>query len=529
MNDPTKRVDVEKSTLIVLKAELLRKQEEISKTKARNESFVPTKLKSNKNKKITKPVNLVTNTHHEIEDSNLLNKSKRILEAKAKYYDKMMNSRGSMNSDENCLVMFNKKAPPTKHYVESESSSDEDNSHLSEYVDFKDCFGRERKVLRKDLNEIRKKDQELSGDVELKPKPIKEPTPELEDINSDSDSDNDSDSSNKQSYTKPEDVGLKFQEQREEWKHQEIINQDQDFVHYQDVLFSEAREHGTGFYEFSADHDERAKQQNELKQMRESTKENQKKKLELKNTRDKIIADRVKAAKQRVRAKLGLPPEEEQTQVDDKLYDKEDEKKEREEEQKRVQNEKEKIREIERKRHVRPWDKAKNLKRHSSDDSDDNDNKDWQPRKEYQPMSQEQWNQKQRVERKQEFAPKYDTFVKAKERDVIEQSNDYYDDDRDGSLLLENERIEKSLFFTTKPPKTFKRRNAEVAEESVHENDVIPDDTASCSKSFRTTELPPPKTIESSIAAGLKFLRKQSDKDEVPKNKNKWCSTNEYN
>lgn len=76
----------------------------------------------------------------------------------------------------------------------------------------------------------------------------------------------------------------------------------------------EAREHGTGFYEFSADHDERAKQQQELKQIRESTVENQKKKLELKNTRDKIIADRVKAAKQRVRAKLGLPPEEEQTQ-----------------------------------------------------------------------------------------------------------------------------------------------------------------------------------------------------------------------
>ena len=80
------------------------------------------------------------------------------------------------------------------------------------------------------------------------------------------------------------------------------------------LLCTEAREHGTGFYEFSADHDERAKQQKELKQIRESTVENQKKKLELKNTRDKIIADRVKAAKQRVRAKLGLAPEEEPAQ-----------------------------------------------------------------------------------------------------------------------------------------------------------------------------------------------------------------------
>lgn len=218
--------------------------------------------------------------------------------------------------------------------------------------------------------------------------------------------------------------------------------------------------------------------------------------------------------------------------VDDKLYDKEDEKKEREEEQKRVQIEKEKIREIERKRHVRPWDKAKNFTTahsDSSDDSDSNDNRDWEPRKEYQPMSQQQWNEKQRVERKQEFAPKYETFVRPKENDVIEQNNDYYDD-RDGSLLLENERNEKSLFFTTKS-KTFKRRNAEVAEDSMKEDDVISNanDEASGSKSFRPSELPPTKTIESSIAAGLKFLRKQSDKDEVPKNKNKWCSTNEYN
>lgn len=219
---------------------VFRKQEEISKTKALNASFVPTKLKSNKSQKIVKPVDTVTNTHHEIEDSNLLNKSRKILEAKAKYYDKMMKSKGSMNSDENCLVMFNKKDPPAKQYIENllSDSSDEDSAHQSEWVDFKDCFGRERKVLRKDLNEIRKKDQEISGEVELKPKPIKEPTPELVDIESDSDHDNDSDPNEKESYSKPEDVGLKFQEQREEWKHQEIINQEQDFVHYQDVLFS---------------------------------------------------------------------------------------------------------------------------------------------------------------------------------------------------------------------------------------------------------------------------------------------------
>lgn len=44
----------------------------------------------------------------EVEDSALMAKSKRVLEAKAKYYDKMMKSRQGSSGDS--LVLFSKKS-----------------------------------------------------------------------------------------------------------------------------------------------------------------------------------------------------------------------------------------------------------------------------------------------------------------------------------------------------------------------------------------------------------------------------------
>lgn len=117
MNDPTKRIDVEKSSLLSLKAELLRKQEEVLKNKKSVPSIVKTSsnkigkdlsrkyIKSNKN--ISGAAGAIVD---ECEDSSLISKSSRILEAKAKYYDRMMKSKGALNSDDNSLVLFNKKA-----------------------------------------------------------------------------------------------------------------------------------------------------------------------------------------------------------------------------------------------------------------------------------------------------------------------------------------------------------------------------------------------------------------------------------
>lgn len=122
MNDPTKRINVEKSSLLSLKAELLRKQEEVLKNKKAVPAFIKNpnaKSKILSNSKVEAKESTGAKTV-EYEDSKLISKSRKILEAKAKYYDQMMQSKGRLNSDDHSLVMFNKKAQ-----IEKNDSDDE--------------------------------------------------------------------------------------------------------------------------------------------------------------------------------------------------------------------------------------------------------------------------------------------------------------------------------------------------------------------------------------------------------------------
>ncbi len=100
----------------------------------------------------------------------------------------------------------------------------------------------------------------------------------------------------------------KIDEIRQNWEKQEAENVTKDYVHYQGVLFDEARTHGVGYYAFSTDDSERAKQQKELEATRLKTLASQKERENQRMSREKIIAERVKAAKNRQRARLGLPP-----------------------------------------------------------------------------------------------------------------------------------------------------------------------------------------------------------------------------
>uniref|UniRef100_A0A182PRU3 CCDC174 alpha/beta GRSR domain-containing protein n=1 Tax=Anopheles epiroticus TaxID=199890 RepID=A0A182PRU3_9DIPT len=183
MNDPNRKIEIDKSSLLSLKAELLRKQEEVGKAKASTsiDDFVPKKVpKAEKNastarkerrekKDNSKPI--VT----ELEDSSQLARSKQMLKAKAKYYDRMLAAGGSLNSDENSLVMFNKKKQDTKpaYYSSSEPSTDESSADSEssdsegvedgdKWVEYTDFLGRTRKCLKKDLKECLTRDRELA-------------------------------------------------------------------------------------------------------------------------------------------------------------------------------------------------------------------------------------------------------------------------------------------------------------------------------------------------------------------------------
>uniref|UniRef100_A0A182NQR4 Uncharacterized protein n=1 Tax=Anopheles dirus TaxID=7168 RepID=A0A182NQR4_9DIPT len=165
----------------------------------------------------------------------------------------------------------------------------------------------------------------------------------------------------------------------------------------------EARLHGVGYYAFSTDQQERNRQRDELDSIRESTVEAQKEREALRNARDKLIADRVKAARARQRARQGLPPEEEKPPVDgagaaDQLYDSAEEKRQRkaEEKQRKKKEREERRKDRERADHVRPWDEGK---------EQNPDDQQWVPAKERFVLSQHEWNDLKRAERVAEFAP----------------------------------------------------------------------------------------------------------------------------
>lgn len=537
MNDPSKRIDVSKSSLLSLKAELLRKKEEASKSSTNQSlnTFVPkklTKISKNDNKKDStiKEKKDITET----EDSLLLLKSKKMLEAKGKFYDRMVSSGGKLNSDENCLVMFNQKKQSSKYIDDSSDSSDDDinNSYDAknageEWVDYTDCFGRTRKCLRKDLDFYKKKDDFTAENIQPTDKfyvdkvgeeVVAEAAPKIsEEIIED----------------ESNETTLKLL--KEQWEKREFENTEKDFVHYQDVLFDEARTHGVGYYEFSTDEVERAKQRKELDSIREATVLEQKKRMEQKQTRDKMIADRVKAARNRQRARLGLPPEEDESekQTTDDLYDKtqEEERKKKEEELKLEKQLDDKIKDNERKRHVRPWDEGKSTK-----------SENWTPFVEKEPMSQEQWNTKKRTERLNEFAPVYESEPENEVRFVPEPNAPGTDD------FKYYEEENKNLFFSSKKrvTKNVESYSNPIVNELSNSGGESDDDEERSGP--KRTEIPPPPTfdyygptssnfskrekrpkpnIENSIEAGLKFLRNQSDKGQFG-TKQKWTTNKDY-
>lgn len=356
----------------------------------------------------------------------------------------------------------------------------------------------------------------------------------------------------------------KIDEIRQNWEKQEAENVTKDYVHYQGVLFDEARTHGVGYYAFSTDEAERANQQKELEASRLKTLASQKERENQRLAREKIIGERVKAAKNRQRARLGLPPLEgkfstRQTNfffantqtfssdnpepTEQELLSKaaEEKQKRKEEKAKRKKEQEEKLKDTERKKHIRPWDKDKSGVRqsHPSDDEsddDDDDEEEWAYKPEREPMSQEQWNERERTKRNMEFAPMPETETTATKR----HSNPFT---RPTPAADYEEYENKTLNFTTKKRKPFVIRPVHTEQSTVGTpiNDELIDKYIA---SRRGAEIAPPAnlddagtfakkpkrneaTIESSIEAGLKFLREQSDKGTLS-TKMKWTSNADY-
>ncbi|KAH8414179.1 hypothetical protein KR222_011646 [Zaprionus bogoriensis] len=577
MNDPNKAISVNLSSLLSLKAELQRKQHEVKLAKATKTTaneFKPSKVHSDWEKSKSGGTKEVTRNEdikvYETEDYAQLDKSRRVLEAKSRFYDRMSRSGGSLNSDDNCLVMFNRKrqeqqfdpepepAQPRRAQRErlsssSSSSSSDSNSadagNDDDEVEYVDCLGRTRKCLRKELEEAKRRDKQLADSMPERLDQTKANWMIDTRGNQKSDDDANADSDEEPSYgPRPTEsvfsealsTMTKHDEQRMNWERKELENFDKPDVHYQDVFFDEARTHGVGYYAFSTDEAERKRQQQELEQSRKATQAQQKRRDELRAQRDKLVADRVLAAKNRIRARNGLPPiskedyerEQQQKQAEASAETAEREREQKEEaEKKAAQREAEEAERAElRKEYIRDWDRDKAGVPKKHHDEEEPAPEEWQYKAERLPMSQEEWNEQQRAVRAPEFAPMPEVELKRTNFSSMPPPSSWSGGDN-----------EFSSFHSTKREKQFQRRNYTAVSE-----DYDDADEAATSGHSMGAAIPPPACLddgfggpstakraksqaelERSIEAGLKFLRESCDKGLLG-NKATWTAKADY-
>lgn len=286
----TKKINVNFSSLVGLKAELLRKQAEVNEARLKTEPVNASPTLSKKKSKKTTADNIEGNAKRSIDSEDIVahKKSKLMLEAKARLYERLKKSK---NNNDKFLVDFeNKVDEPDEESVDETINEDYPIEPEENWVEYQDCFGRTRKCLREDLPHMQKKDDLIKQEIMKK--------------HLDEDKEEESKEQYPVSEKEPE-----IEIMRRKWEEQTRKLADKVDIHYQDILFDEARTHGVGYYAFSQDEEERAKQQENLTNLRKETEKKQKEMKEIKELRDRMEQNRLKAARIRQRIRAGLPAE----------------------------------------------------------------------------------------------------------------------------------------------------------------------------------------------------------------------------
>ncbi|KYN31873.1 Uncharacterized protein C3orf19 [Trachymyrmex septentrionalis] len=385
----TKKINVNFSSLVGLKAELLRKQAEVNEVKLKTESInTPPLLNKKKNKKIIAD-NVDKNAKKSIDSEDIIahKKSKLMLEAKARLYERLKKSK---NNNDKFLVDFeNKLDEPDEEFVDEMIDKEHPIEPQENWVEYQDCFGRTRKCLREDLPHMQKKDELIKHEIMKKH------------IDEDKEED-------KEQYPVQE-KEPEIEIMRRKWEEQTRKLADKVDIHYQDILFDEARAHGVGYYAFSQDEEERTKQQENLANLRKETERKQREMTETKELKERLEQNRLKAARIRQRIRAGLPaePTEEELAQGNKLTNSNDDinTSKVESAEKDKENSKEKV------------DDASTSNNESTQEEKTNDEDKIKAfgellgkKNHWHIMSQEEWVDKCRAQRISEFGPVYDNF-----------------------------------------------------------------------------------------------------------------------
>ncbi|XP_074734994.1 coiled-coil domain-containing protein 174 isoform X1 [Strix uralensis] len=306
MDRRKKPLDVAASSLVDLKAELFRKQEEFKKEKLLKDAGIFTKPKtSNKkpsiwNKQNTGVANRAEkDVEQKTEEEHILDKSRKKLEEKAKLYEKM--TKGDFPDEETedlYLVDFTQKIIDKQHEVQelyqseaaqktSEKDTDDEETQPEveipppedpdeEWVDYVDFLGRSRRCMKKDLPSLLKMDQELQG---------KRQGPDGNTLLS-------------------EDMRRELQRQQWEKEEEEALRKPMGPIHYEDIRENEARQLGVGYFAFSRDKELRNKQRATLDMLREQTLDQRTKREQLKEKRKAALDARLSKLRARKIKKL---------------------------------------------------------------------------------------------------------------------------------------------------------------------------------------------------------------------------------
>ncbi|GAB1861987.1 hypothetical protein CAJAP_03066 [Camponotus japonicus] len=392
----TKKINVNFSSLVGLKAELLRKQAEVNEAKLKAESTnVQPQLNRKRNKKIVAE-GVEKNSKEPIDAEDIIahKKSKLMLEAKARLYDRLQKSK---NNNDKFLVDFKNKLDEPEEFVDEAINEQHPIEPEEGWVEYQDCFGRTRKCLREDLPHMQKKDDLIKQEI------MKKNTNEGEE------------EENKEQYPIQE-KEPEIEIMRRKWEEQTQKLADKVDIHYQDILFDEARTHGVGYYAFSQDEEERVKQQENLANLRKDTERRQKEMKEIKELKERMEQNRLKAARIRQRIRAGLPaePTEEELALENKLINSTDNEANKDN-NKSIENDNENS-------NVETDHKSANIvgteTTHQEEKNNDEDKikafgELLGKKNHWHVMSQEEWIHKCREQRIGEFGPVYDNFTSA--------------------------------------------------------------------------------------------------------------------
>ncbi|XP_068838541.1 coiled-coil domain-containing protein 174 isoform X1 [Capricornis sumatraensis] len=302
MDRRKKPLEVTASSLVDLKAELFRKQEEFKQEKLLKDAGVLGKPKpTNKKPSIWSKQNAGVSNRAEkdaeqkIEEQKTLDKAREKLEEKAKLYEKM--TKGDFIDEEvedMYLVDFTQKMIDKHKEMEAIGANrdyrkteerDDDEEALSEkdipppqdpseeWVDYVDSLGRSRRCMRKDLPDLLEMDKNLQGRLFVSP-------------------------ANEKTLLS-EDMRKELQRQQWEEEEREALRRPMGPVHYEDIRENEARQLGVGYFAFARDKELRNKQMKTLEMLREQTTDQRTKRENIREKRKAILEARLAKLRQK--------------------------------------------------------------------------------------------------------------------------------------------------------------------------------------------------------------------------------------